>query len=303
MRLATPPPDVPLPPRHPHDGLMRALSLAQAVLAREVATLARAQSAGDVLWDAIDLPAGSPAPQDRSRLAAAAPLYFASELENAGLLATAEQVAGLFASGAIVQPLGPVSRQLNDFWRARRERLDAGEREAIFARAIEPAAFVPQMGALCEAIVAQADGSDLRERIVLEAAADTLGAFLAQRVDPMAAMASREIVETINLALGFLRDRMLQSAFGVQSLWQLLAIHSQGRSGDASRVQRHVDQGRAGQTVLLWLAGHAFDPAPQVDPGDLPLVGAAQRWLAGRAANRSLPGPVPGAVPALPVAA
>ncbi len=303
MRLAPPPPDLRLAPRHEHDGLLRALSLAQSVLGRESAVIAAALAGGDALWDSIDLPAGSPAPQDRSRLAAAAPLYFASELEDAGLLATAEQVAGLFASGAIVQPLGPVARQLNDFWRARRERLTAGERAAIFARAIEPRAFVPQMSALCEAIVAQADGGDLRERVVLEAAADTLGAFLSQRVDPMAAMASREIVETINLALGFLRDRMLHAAFGVQSLWQLLAITSQGQGGDASRVQRHVDQGRSGQAVLLWLAAHAFEPAPLLDPGDLALIGAAQRWLAGSAVARGETASATGPVAALPVEA
>jgi hypothetical protein len=56
-------------------------------------------------------------------------------------------------------------------------------------------------------------------------------------------------------------------------------------------VQRHVDQGQAGQTVLLWLAREGGRPAPRLDPADLALIGAAQRWLAGDAAAAAPPLP------------
>ncbi|MCF7220870.1 hypothetical protein [Marilutibacter chinensis] len=304
MRLAPPPPDVCLLPRHEHDGLLRSLSLAMAVLGdRNVLASALAGPGIDELG-AIDLPPGPAGGLDRVRLRAAAPLYFAAKLEDAGLLATAELIAGLFASGAITQPIGPVARLLNDFWRARRERLGEGERAAIFARAIEPPYFDQLMAGLCEAIVVQADGSDIRERVVLETAIGSLAEFLSLRVDPMAAMAARDIVENINQALGFMRDRMLQTAFGVHSLWALVAVAGDTRGQGAGLVQRHVDLGRAGQTVLLWLADHAGTPAPTVDPGDLELIGAAQRWLSGRIENDRQAATTGGtALPALPAVA
>lgn len=297
MRLAPPPPDICIYPRHEHTALLRALATALAALDTHDTQLAQALDLGS-----IDLPPGAPNPMDRAALQAAAPLYFASELESAGLLPTAEMIAGLFASGALDQPLGPAAQLLHAFWRARRERLDANERRAIFARVIEAPHFDRLMAALCEAIVAQADGADMRERVALETTMQMLGEFLAQRVDAMASIAARDIVGNIELALGFMRDRLLQMAFGVHSLWQLVAIG--GSSGGvrpgpgAGLIQRHVDQGRAGQTVLLWLAEHAFDPAPLLDSNDLELIGAAQRWLSGRIAA-----PVSAVAPALPIAA
>ncbi|WP_056180700.1 hypothetical protein [Lysobacter sp. Root604] len=296
MRLAPPPPDIVIAPRHEHEPLLRALALSLSALERQSA-LVIALSA-DPLEGAIDLPPGAPNAMDRAQLQAAAPLYFAAELEAAGLLPTAEQIAGLFASGAIVQPLGPGAQLINTFWRARRERLDASERQAIFARVIETPYFERLMAGLCEAIVAQADGGDLRERVALETACGALGEFLALRMDPMATLAARDIVANINLALGFLRDRMLQAAFAVNSLWQLVAVAGTQQGLSASGVQRRVDQGRAGQTVLLWLAEHYADAAPRIAADDYELIGAAQRWLSGRDAA-----PAPAAAPALSAAA
>lgn len=286
MRLVPPPPDIRVHPSYEHATLLRAVATALAALERQETQLTRALELGD-----IDLPPGTPTAQDQAQLQAAAPLYFASELEAAGLLATAEQIAGLFASGTITQPLGPVAALLNSFWRNRRERLDANERGAIFARVIEAPHFDRLMGALCDAIVAQADGSDLREGVVLASTARNLGEFLAQRVDPMAAIAAREIVENINTVLKFMRDRMLQTAFAANSLWSLIAIS--GSAGSAAAIQLHVDRGSAGQSVLLWLAEHFLDATPRLDPNraaDAELMGAAQRWSSSR--------PLAGAAPA-----
>lgn len=265
--------------RQGHGPLLVALALARG--------LARSASGAPVRGlselGAIDLPPDSDDGIEPSRLLTAAPLYFASELEQAGLLPTAELVAGLFAGGAINQPLGPAARLLSDFWRGRRERLEAGERQAIFDRVFEPRYFDPLMRGLCEALVAQGDGRGLRERIVLETAASALAGFLDQRLDAMAAIAAGDIVESIDQALAFLRDRLLQSAFAARSLWQLVAVAGQAEGRDAVQVQRHVDQGRAGQTVLLWLAREGRAAVPRVDPSDIELIGAAQRWLGGQA--------------------
>ena len=279
LRLAPPPPAIRIaaPGTHPYADLLGAVSLALGALDAHEAALA--QSLGGIDFD---LPEGAPNAEDRTQITAAAPLYFASELERAGLLPTAELIAGLFVSGTIQQPLGPVAQLLHDFWRGRRERLSADERNAVFARVIETPYFDRLMQAVCGAIVAQADGDDLHERVALATHAQSMAAFLAQRVDPMAAIAARDIVETINKALVFLRDRKLQTAFSVNDLWKLVAIVGSRSGVSAASVQQHVDRGRAGQTVLLWLAAHYGDSASHLDankPDDVQTLVAAQRWL------------------------
>lgn len=288
-------------PRHAHTPLLRALASALAALNRHQAALSLALAElGD-----IDLPPGAPRPEDRAQLHAAAPLYFASELEAAGVLSSAELIAGLFASGAITQPLGPTTQLLHKFWRGRRERLGEQERSALFARVIEAPHFDRLMTGLCTALVAQADSAELHEQVALSIAAQSLGEFLVQRVDGMATMAARDIVDSVNAGLGFLRDRLLQTAFGVRSLWQLVAVGGAETGRTATSVQQHVDRGRAGQTVLSWLAAHYTEAAPQLDArnaADVAVISAAQRWLSSRPLMQ--PGlPAPGPVAALAVAA
>ncbi len=285
----SPPPTQPASP-HAYASLLGAVATALGAVEAQEQVLAAALAGID-----FDLPDGTPSTQDRAQLNAAAPLYFASELERAGLLPAAELIAGLFASGAITQPLGPTAQLLHDYWRGRRARLDADERNAIYARVIEAPHFGRLMQALCQAIVSQADGGGLHEQVQLATCAQGLAAFLAPRVDPMAVMAARDIVESINTALLFLRDRLLQAAFAVRDLWRLLDIVGTQQGAVAGMSQQHVECGRNGQTVLLWLADHATDSALRLDPAspdDVKVIVAAQRWLAASAAL-----PTPGAIP------
>jgi hypothetical protein len=310
MRLALPPPDVRVPWRPAHAGLLRALAFASSQVAGHERALATAQMLD---LGAIDLPDGAPNAMDAAQLRAAGPLYFAANLETAGLLRCAELVAGLFASGAITQPLGPVAQAIGTFWRSRRERLEAGEREAIFQRVVEPPHFDRLMGALCRAIVAQADNADgnglrpdLREHVGLAASAQGLAEFLAQRIDAMASIAVRDVIDTINQAIGFLRDRMLQAAFGTHSLWALIATAASAdgmTAGSATDVHRHVERGRAGQTVLSWLAANYQSATLALDPrdaGHIELIMAAQRWLDALPVQPAQPA---SGLPALPIAA
>lgn len=311
MRLAPPPPDVRLPWRPAHDALLHALAFAASEVAGHEQAVARAFEFDP---GAIDLPAGAPNAMDAAQLRAAGPLYFAAELEAAGLLRCAELIAGLFASGAITQPLGPVSQSINAFWRGRRDRLEAGERQAIFDRVIEPPHFERLMEALCRAIVAQADNADgagarpdLREHVGLGMAAQSLAEFLAQRVDAMASIAVRDVIDTINQAIGFLRDRMLQAAFGTHTLWALVATAATADGttpASATSVQAAAERGRAGQAVLAWLASHYDRSSLALDPRDADdgaLVMAAQRWLDSAPRRPMLASPGPHAL--LPMAA
>ncbi|WP_115554581.1 hypothetical protein [Xanthomonas arboricola] len=259
---------------HPYATLLQALALAQANVAVHDAALARTLAE----LGEIDLPPGAPDAQDRPRLLAVAPLYFAAALEQAGVLPAAEQIAALFASGAITQPLGPGTQSLATFWRSRRERLSAAERNAIFQRVFEQPHFDRLMQALCTAIVAEADGRDMREDVALAATAQAMGEFLSQRADAMAAMAAREIVDNLNAALGMLRDRQLQLAFGVQSLWMLIGVANPG----TAHSQAFAEQGRNGQQVLAWLAAQDLAMPLGLEAAraeDGAVMAAAQRWL------------------------
>ena len=158
-RLAPPPPAIRIAAQHPYAALLGAVSVALSALDAHERACSEASAYAQALAGIdFDLPEAAPTVEDRVQLNAAAPLYFASELERAGLLPTAELIAGLFVSGAITQPLGPTANLLHDFWRGRRERLDADERNAIYARVIETPHFDRLMHALCDAIVMQFSG-------------------------------------------------------------------------------------------------------------------------------------------------
>jgi len=233
----------------------------------------------------IDLPDTAPTAEDARNLAAIPPLYLASELEQAGLLRTAELVAGLFASGAITQPLGPTAQLIATFWQQRRDRLSQQEREQLFAQVFEPSGFHPLMLAVCQALADQLDNppraSDIHARIVLQEAADALGGWLAPHASGMAQFAAADIVNALAQATRFLRDRLLQVAFGVHDLWGLVgAVGSvQGQAPDQAR--QRVDLGRHGAEVLAWLAAgvtqsYAFDPASAEGQR---LMTSAEGWL------------------------
>ncbi len=256
------------------------------VLALAVATVRLAAARSEALADLgdIELPDSAPTAQDAQQLEVIAPLYLAHELERAGLLRTAELIAGLFASGAITQPLGPTSQLVADFWRTRRERLSAPEREQLFAQVFDPPAFYPLMLAVCDALADQLDNppraSDVRARVQLQDAADTLGGWLAPRAGGMASFAAQEIVATLSQATHFLRDRLLQTAFGVHDLWGLLDTVGSTQGVAAGQVRQCVELGRQGASVLGWLAGavahgDAFEPA---SPGSQQLMAAAHAW-------------------------
>ncbi|WP_124541786.1 hypothetical protein [Piscinibacter terrae] len=265
--------------------LLRTLALAMEAVQRISARRAWAGALA-ALGD-IDLPDTAPTHEDAQHLEVIAPLYLASELEQAGLLRTAELIAGLFASGAITQPLGPTAQLINDFWRARRERLSEAERQQLFAQVFEPQGFYPLMHALCVALSDLLDSppraGDIHAQVVLHEAADALGGWLAPRAVGMAAFAAQDIVQALSQATHFLRDRLLLTAFGAQDLWGLLGTVGNTQGLGAGVIRQRVDLGRQGSTVLAWLAGavptgYAFDPA---SPQGQQLMAAAYAWRTG----------------------
>jgi hypothetical protein len=229
----------------------------------------------------IDLPDSAPGPYDGGRIAIAGPLYMVHELQHAGLLRAAEQVAGLFASGAITQDLGASAAVLNEFWRTRQTRLGDAERTQLLEQAFEDRYFYGLMRGLCDALVALSDNGgvpDLREQVGLEMAVAQITNFLLQRTQGMIVFAAQDLVDNINTALSFLRDRVLQTAFGAHDLWELVEICARSAGDDTGEIREHVDMARSGAEVLNWLA--QAGPRPQTSSSAAEAIaGAAVRWL------------------------
>jgi hypothetical protein len=259
--------------------LAQALATVQAVAAGHKGRAGALAELGD-----IELPDGTPTAEDAQHLEIIGPLYLACELEQAGVLRTAELIAGLFAGGAITQPLGPTAQLIAEFWKTRRERLSSAEREQLFAQVFEPQGFYPLMQALCGALTDQLDNppraSDVHARVALQEAADALAGWLAPRAVGMATFAAEDIVHALSQATHFLRDRLLQTAFGVHDLWGLLDTVGSTKGAGPDQIRQHVELGRHGAAVLGWLAGavrqhYAFDP---VAADGQQLIAAAEAW-------------------------
>jgi hypothetical protein len=275
------------PARRIDPGLLRAL--AQAVDAvRAAATREKRRAHALAELGDIDLPDAAPTAEDAQHLDVIAPLYLAQELEAAGLLRTAELIAGLFASGAISEPLGPTAGLIAAFWKTRSERLSAAEREQLFAQVFEPQGFDPLMRALCDALTRPLVDSlgtfDVHARVAMQEAGESLGAWLAPHAVGMALFAADDILKALAQATHFLRDRMLQSAFGVHDLWTLLETVSRTQGVSAGQIRSHVELGRQGATVLAWLA-RVLARSEALDPNSAQaqqVIAAAEGWLLAR---------------------
>lgn len=272
-------------PHDQHEDLRRAL--AQALAALDVHELRFARGLSE--FGNIELPEGQSSSAAAQNLEPIGPFYLAYELERAGLLRTAELVTGLFASGAITLSLGTAAQLLRKFWQDRHERLTDAERAELFGRVFEAPYFDRLFGALARDLVSHADNQQYpswQEAVSLEQSARQLIDFLATRASGMTAFAARDIVSAINEAIRFLRDRTLQMAFGVNSLWSLVAVAANDNMS-ATLLQQYVDRGKSGQVILHWLTQAAAQGDFRLDPAAADfreLVGAAQRWLSAAAA-------------------
>jgi hypothetical protein len=265
----------------------------------------------------IDLPPDAVgSEEDRARLQGAAPLYLAAELEAACLLPAAEAVAALFAGGGLQTDLGPAAPLLVEFWRGRKERFSAGERQAFFARLFGHAggptlagpggvnsSFEPLMIALTEALTSRAGpasfGSPYAPHLnnpfapsfappfageyQLRQAARQLGANLALRGGGITAYAARDILGTVRSALEIFKQPMLQRALGAGSVWGAVRAASQlYLEAGGEQIGAHVTRGKWGLLVLSWLSEVYLllgDTSRAVAPPEHPVVGAALTWL------------------------
>jgi len=259
--------------------LLRGLGAAQQMLDRPRQAWALAD------LGEIDLPAGAPTTADAAALEPLGPFYLAAQLEAAGVLRTAESVAGLYASGAITAELGEVGERIRRFWQERRGRLTEPERRQLLEGVFEAPHFDRMQAAVARALADHADNGaavDWRESARLEQAGQQLALFLVERSGGMVGYAARETVAALGEAVAFLREPKLQAAFSVRSLWALVRVAAPPEATGADDAATCVDRGRSGQALLAWLCGAARSGRWTVDPRTpeaQALIAAAERWL------------------------
>lgn len=241
----------------------------------------------------IELPEGEGLAGQAERLAPLGPFYLAYQLEQAGLLRAAELIAGLYASGSITASIDTAGPLIHRWWQERRQRLSEAERSHLFASVFEQ----PQCDRLLEAVMSSlvaladhADAPDLRKAVALEQSCLELADFLQARAGGMVAYASRDIVSAINQAIRFMKDPNLLAAFAVRNLWDLVRTADGGDRQATASIPAHLDMGRSGQTVLLWLAEAARSGSFRLDAADAGARGlalAAAAWLQAQVSPRA----------------
>ncbi len=280
------------------DGAAPDARLIELALARAQTLVAQAAAAAVSLADlGIDLPAPAARDGDPAQLRAIAGLYLLAEIDRVGLIEAAERLAGLGQTG---RSYGEVTGALAAFWRGRHERLSAAERQSVFsglfgAEADEPVPgrganlqFFDSMVEFAEALYkldelsggqpAGGTAQQARVRRAARALAEGLLASASALTVPLA----EDLLATTRAALAIFRSRDVQAAFGARDAWEAVAAVRRLARLPVRPAALHLERGRAGMTMLAWLA----EAAPHLDRPDRPLLGldhpviaAAAAWL------------------------
>lgn len=262
--------------------------------------IARAHDVAFALEDfGVDLPPRSAVSADSDQLRAIAGLYFAAELDAAGLIAAAEALAGLSGAG-VPFALGSAAGEVAQFWHGRHARSTPTERAALFARlfggdtgvaaAAHPGnqAFETDMIELTEALykldetASNAQWGGVAQQARVRGAAGQVVDGLIAAASGLTVFMAQDLIATIKAAFAIFHHDDLRLALGAHDAWgAIAAVLRRGRLPEAHTVL-HAGRAGAGMTVLSWLA----DAAPHLGTSgaplvmlDHPVIPAAISWL------------------------
>lgn len=275
------------PPPVPHDGVLDALVIDAG---RLVAVAAGFALALDQIG--IELPPLHAAKIDQAQLRAVASLYLASELENTGLIAAVETLAGLVRSGALGVDVGAATPKLVAFWQGRNQRASREEREhsfaSLFGAGAEGDSFSDAMLTLCEALyklderATNANYGGVSQQMRVRSSAARVLAQLLGSAGGITVFMAQEILQSLREAIAILKHPELLAALGARDVWTAIARIDRIAHTRHSPARLYVQRGRAGMTVLAWLAEAA--PLLEGQSGalvklDHPVIGAALDWM------------------------
>ena len=253
----------------------------------------------DVLGD-IELPPGPETHIDRDKLRALASLYLAADLESAGVIASAESLSSLVASGAMRVDLGPVGPMLAQFWRNRHHRVDMKERVAFFgslfgatygggmADQYVNSEFESLMLNLCEALYRiderasdPISGGVAQQSRVRAAAVELLG-NLAQVGGGVTDFLAVEVMRLLKEALAILKHTHLRGVLAARDIWGVITSINRLVHKPSEDPRAFVRRGRAGMLVIVWLAEttvlitKGYEPVVRLDHN---VISSAVDWL------------------------
>jgi hypothetical protein len=227
------------------------------------------------------------ASDDQAHLRALAGLYLMSQLEQASLLPAVELLAGMGVSGGVSVDVGPAAFKLMDFWRHRQERFSPEERQHLYGL-LFGSEFENLMISLCEALYKLDEGvihqgvSNPLEQAKVRTTAEQLVEHLLNHTTGVSAFAATDILAATRKATEILKDPHVEHAFGGHDVWMTVAAILHRYGGAAVDPVSYVVRGKAGLTILSWLAdAHAvIDASTQPLVGlDNPVIPAAVDWL------------------------
>lgn len=238
----------------------------------------------------IDLPPLHSGALVGGQIRVVATLYWARELEQAGVLPFVEALADAVVTGTWLAPLGAAIHPLIALRRRRDQRFTRPERQALFDRIFggpgSGIGFDESLKALADALSAigrePADQGIAHLQARAAEAARMVGAAASAGGVGIAAFAARDIVDQIRSALGILQHPDVVRALGGGGPWQILARHAPMALGRTPDVTRSLARARAGLSLIEWVAREA-DGLERGRPRlarNTPVIAAAEAWLA-----------------------
>jgi hypothetical protein len=244
------------------------------------------QRFGAAALGVIDLPPLADERIESGQLRAVAALFWAREVDAAGLLEFTAALAERILQGRLPLTITTSSERLMLYHRRQRERFGPEERAALYGRVFGDEAggdSMPLFEQMVQALLAIGSGDhSARATAVLAVAARNLAERLSQRSAGITAFAAREILEDIKEAMALLRDREISASLGGGGLWNLLRRTSPMVLGRQVDPAPHLARARAGAQLLSWLA----EVAPMLESGRLSVergsavLQAAANWQA-----------------------
>jgi len=253
----------------------------------------------DILGDIV-LPPGAETQVNSAQMQALGALYLSSDLEPAGIITAVETLAALAATGALTVDLGDAANLLHTFWRARHERINAAERASFYGRLFGssygtvPAdsdsnrEFEPLMLELCEALYRLDELSNdlvyggIAQQSRLRANARNLIANLVMVGAGATPFMATEIVAILKQALAILTHPHIRGVFMARDIWGVIAAINRLARIQTSEPRSFVRRGRAGMTIIVWLADAAAALGQHGKPLirlDHPVIPSAVEWL------------------------
>jgi hypothetical protein len=234
----------------------------------------------------LSLPQPSAA-DNQAHLRTLASLYLTSQLEQASLLPAVELLAGIGVGGGVSADLGPASSKLMEFWRHRKERFSPEERQSLFER-LFGSDFENLMISLCEALYKLDEGalpqgtSNPLEQARVRTLGEQLADHLLNHTTGESTFAANDILASTRAATEILKDPHVENAFGAHTVWMTVTaiLHRYGK--EAADPVSFVVRGKAGLTILSWLADaqRVINTSTQPLVGlDNPVIAAAVDWL------------------------